>query len=377
VVFNTVTTLLFLIGESMSCLVSKARDNETGTMKQCDDVVISNATLMTWVVVFAGVQLFIFPFMKSNYTMGNLLRFDYEFREQAQITFASVALGMAIFLFASSQDGGYSDSGVSSRSARDALAWSKCARLNILCHISSFNAPFPACKIAIYAFILSAIVFHERKSNTTTTSSILTKQVEEEVADEAVGGVRGVVERQLRAICSGVKELGSEWATKMREKEWEREYEKKPRAIEVEGTEEVPPPPEGPAPTWNNNVFTNGGRGAPTEAEMRSNTMWRGGGGQMNMPVSGEFKANCASFSEYLRGYVRARVCKRSQREPRCAHDDKLMLDELNMREETHSRLAPLISAIARRSFTHTHARFARRCVLDRESRLRRLSEAC
>jgi len=246
VVFNTVTTLLFLIGESMSCLVSKARDNETGTMKQCDDVVISNATLMTWVVVFAGVQLFIFPFMKSNYTMGNLLRFDYEFREQAQITFASVALGMAIFLFASSQDGGYSDSGVSSRSARDALAWSKCARLNILCHISSFNAPFPACKIAIYAFILSAIVFHERKSNTTTTSSTLT---------------------------GGVKTTGS----------------KRDRL--------------GPA--------QNAGR-------VHSLTL----------------------------------TC-------------------------THSSLVPLTSTLARRSFTHTHARFALRCVLDRGSRLRRLSEAC
>ena len=96
-------------------------------MKQCDDVVYSNHTLMTWVVVFAGVQLAIFPFMKSNYTMGNLLRFDYEFREQAQIVFASIALGMAIFIFASSQDGGYSDSGVSSERARNILAWSKCA----------------------------------------------------------------------------------------------------------------------------------------------------------------------------------------------------------------------------------------------------------
>jgi len=127
VVFNTVTTLLFLIGESMSCLVSRARDDEPDTMKQCDDVVYSNHTLMTWVVVFAGVQLAIFPFMKSNYTMGNLLRFDYEFREQAQIVFASIALGVAIFIFASSQDGGYSDSGVSSERARNILAWSKCA----------------------------------------------------------------------------------------------------------------------------------------------------------------------------------------------------------------------------------------------------------
>jgi len=35
----------------------------------------------------------------------------------------------------------------------------------------------------------------------------------------------------------------------------------------------VPPPPEGPAPTSDNNVFTNGGQGAPTEIEMRSNPM--------------------------------------------------------------------------------------------------------
>ena len=35
----------------------------------------------------------------------------------------------------------------------------------------------------------------------------------------------------------------------------------------------VPPPPEGPAPTLVNNVFTNGGKGAPTEIEMRNNPM--------------------------------------------------------------------------------------------------------
>ena len=171
------------------------------------------------------------------------------------------------------------------------------------------NTPLQASKAAIYSFTLSALVFHERKSNTATTSSTLTKQVEEEVDEEAVGRGGGVVGRQLRAICRGMAELGSGWAKKRREKE--REYEKEPRAVEMEGAEEVPPPPEGPAPTWNNNVFTNGGRGAPTEAEMRNNTMRREGGGQMKRTVSGEFEAKGASFTEYLRGHVRARVCER------------------------------------------------------------------
>ena len=35
-----------------------------------------------------------------------------------------------------------------------------------------------------------------------------------------------------------------------------------------------PPPPEGPAPTWDNNVFTNGGKGRPAqEIEMKNNPM--------------------------------------------------------------------------------------------------------
>ena len=132
VVFNTATTFLFLIGESLSCLVSKARDTEQDTMKQCDDLVNSNVAFMTWFAVFTVVLLAIFLFMTSNYTMGNLLRFDYEFREQAQIVFASIALGMAIFVFVSSQDDldthdGYGDSEISSRNARSTLTWSKCA----------------------------------------------------------------------------------------------------------------------------------------------------------------------------------------------------------------------------------------------------------
>ena len=147
--------------------------------------------------------------------------------------------------------------------------------------------------------------------------------------------------RQLQAICRGMAELGRGWAKKRWEKEWEREYEKEPRAVEMEGAKEVQPPPEGPAPKWNNNVFTNGGRGAPTEAEVRSNTMRREGGGQMKRKVSGEFEAEGASFTEYLRGHVRERVCERVcervmraryasayASEARCVHVDELNLDE-------------------------------------------------
>jgi len=110
----------------------------------------------------------------------------------------------------------------------------------------------------------------------------------------------------LRAICSGAAKLGSGWVKRRRAKEWEREYEKKPRAIEVEGAEEIPPPPEGPAPTWNNHVFANGGRGAPTEDETRAQRLERA--------ESGGFKTKGASVTEYLRGFVRARVCRRSER---------------------------------------------------------------
>jgi len=136
VAFKTVTTFLFLIGESMSCFLSKARDDDPEAhVEQCDDVVYSNATLMRWVTMFACAQLVIFPFMTSNYTMRNLPRFDCEFREQAQIMFACSALGMAIFMFASGQDGGYSDGGFSSKRARGILDWSKCARLHTLTHL--------------------------------------------------------------------------------------------------------------------------------------------------------------------------------------------------------------------------------------------------
>ena len=128
VVFSTIVTLLFLIGESMSCLASKARDNVPHTMEQCDDVVGSNYTLMTWFTVFAFSQLGILPFMESNYTMADFLRFDFTFAEQVQILFAGIALGMAIFVFASSQDSGYgnSDMVLSTKGARDTLNWSKC-----------------------------------------------------------------------------------------------------------------------------------------------------------------------------------------------------------------------------------------------------------
>ena len=192
--------------------------------------------------VFAFTRLAVLPFMTSNYTtMGNLLRFEYEFREQAQILFAGVALGMAIFMFASSQEGEYGNSrqALSSESARGTLNWSMCAPTvvqtpTIMCvahfvhthvwlfictcvwppllthvcnpfvhtcecplrslmcipllfthvcvspfvqhvcgpYISSTNTPFQACKIAIYTFILSALVFHERESNAATSSSL-------------------------------------------------------------------------------------------------------------------------------------------------------------------------------------------------------------
>ena len=127
-VFSAVTTFLFLIGESMSCLVSKARDDLPDSMSQCDDVVYSYITLMTWSAVFAFVQLAIFPFMTSNYTKANLVRFDFAFREQAQLIFGGVSLSLSIFVFASSQDGGYdTDNGtLTSESARDSLNWSKC-----------------------------------------------------------------------------------------------------------------------------------------------------------------------------------------------------------------------------------------------------------
>jgi len=127
VVLNTAISLLFLIGESMSCFVSKARDEDPEAhVEQCDDAVSSNESLMLWVTMFAFVQLTIFPYVTTNYTMANLLRFDFAFREQAQLIFAGVALGMAIFVFASSQDDGYSDSGFSSRSVRDALNSGRC-----------------------------------------------------------------------------------------------------------------------------------------------------------------------------------------------------------------------------------------------------------
>ena len=63
----------------------------------------------------------------------------------------------------------------------------------------------------------------------------------------------------------------------------------------------VPPPPEGPAPTWDNNVLTNGKGLAATEIEMRSNPMHGEGAEEaekaekdtrhLDRMVSGGFKA--------------------------------------------------------------------------------------
>jgi len=44
VVFRMVTTLIFLIGETMFCLVSTVRDNKPRTIELCDDVVNCNYT---------------------------------------------------------------------------------------------------------------------------------------------------------------------------------------------------------------------------------------------------------------------------------------------------------------------------------------------
>jgi hypothetical protein len=104
VVFSTITMLLFVFGESVSCLSEKARDGIPDNMQECDDVINSNFSLSNWFMVMAGTQLLVFPFVKSSYTVANLVRFDFTFGEQAQILLMVAALGVSIFAFASSLD---------------------------------------------------------------------------------------------------------------------------------------------------------------------------------------------------------------------------------------------------------------------------------
>ena len=106
-IFGTLTSLLFLLGESLSCIIEKSNDAKPDNISQCDDVVESNFTLAFTFCTIAGCQLFVVPFLKSGYTMSHAIRFDFSFGEQAQIIFLSTALALSIFVFASSDDAGY------------------------------------------------------------------------------------------------------------------------------------------------------------------------------------------------------------------------------------------------------------------------------
>jgi len=76
---------------------------------------------------------------------------------------------------------------------------------------------------------------------------------------EEEGGGRG---KRQRAISSGVG-VGSGFSRK--NEGW--------RQWADEDLTAPPPPPERPAPTWDNNVFTNWKARAAQEIEMRSNSM--------------------------------------------------------------------------------------------------------
>jgi hypothetical protein len=137
VMFSTLTTLLFLVGETASCLnekvyddvdpFSKCTDPETCPTNynviDCKDVLDSNLALSFFIVSLAGVQLLIFPFLETHYNMGHMLRFDFSFVQQTQILFMGLTAMLAIFIFASSQDQGYESESqlITSETGRGAL----------------------------------------------------------------------------------------------------------------------------------------------------------------------------------------------------------------------------------------------------------------
>jgi hypothetical protein len=82
--FSTTAMLLFLIGESMACIQEKLGDGIEDNTAECKDVVAANAGFSFVFAVCGGVQLVLIPFKTVNYSMINVLRFNFEFGEQVR-----------------------------------------------------------------------------------------------------------------------------------------------------------------------------------------------------------------------------------------------------------------------------------------------------
>jgi hypothetical protein len=167
-VFSTLTTLMFLLGESFSCFSEKRYNDVPDDMHTCLDVVESNATLSYFFLACACASLFIFPFLPSTYDAGSIVRFDVTFVEQCQILLMAVTLIMSVFAFASSQDHGYSTSdALTSKTARISLNVGCRATLSLaalLQVVGSSSLSSPRCITAASSFLRSKMLTRSRTS---------------------------------------------------------------------------------------------------------------------------------------------------------------------------------------------------------------------
>jgi hypothetical protein len=121
---STLTAFVFLFGETLACLKTKASpETELDEMIHCRDVVEANVKFSYVLGIVGASSVLIIPYLRSQYTMMNAVRFDFDFGEQAQIIVFGIAFFLATFIFASQQDTAYGPDtqALTSRRGRKAL----------------------------------------------------------------------------------------------------------------------------------------------------------------------------------------------------------------------------------------------------------------